>query len=74
MGFCQRCVHLILEEYLDKLRGEVAERHEEKLLAPGPIFERLNDEYFAPLIDRVFAVMDRRGLIPTPPEEMDGQQ
>jgi hypothetical protein len=53
---------------------EVAERHEEKLLALGPVFERLNDEYFDPLIDRVFSVMDRRGLIPVPPPEMDGQQ
>lgn len=49
---------------------EVAERHEEKLLALGPVLERENDELLDPLIDRTFAIMLRRGLIPRPPEEL----
>jgi Bacteriophage head to tail connecting protein len=51
---------------------EIEERHEEKLLALGPVLERTNDELLDPLIDRVFAMMDRAGLIPPPPQELHG--
>lgn len=51
---------------------EVAERHDEKLLMLGPVLERLNDELLNPLIDRTFAIMMRNGLIPEPPEELQG--
>ena len=47
---------------------EIDERHEEKLLALGPVLERTNDEFLNPLIDRVFAMMERNGLVPEPPE------
>lgn len=53
---------------------EVEERHEEKLLALGPVLERLNDEVFDPLIDRVFNIMLRRGMIPPAPPELAGAQ
>jgi hypothetical protein len=49
---------------------EVEERHEEKLLALGPVLERTNDELLDPLIDRVYALMDQSGLLPEPPEEL----
>lgn len=45
---------------------------EEKLLMLGPVLERLNDELLDPLIDRVFSVMFKRGLIPPPPQELEG--
>lgn len=51
---------------------EIQERHEEKLLALGPVLERLNKDLLNPLIDRVFNVMARRGMLPPPPEEMEG--
>lgn len=51
---------------------EIEERHEEKLLMLGPVLERLNDELLDPLIDRVFAIMLRRGLLPEPPRELQG--
>lgn len=51
---------------------EVEERHEEKLLALGPVLERTNDELLDPLIDRVYNMMLRAGLIPPPPQELDG--
>jgi hypothetical protein len=51
---------------------EVTERHEEKLLQLGPVLERLEDELLDPLIDRTFAVMLRNGLLPEPPEELQG--
>jgi hypothetical protein len=51
---------------------EVAERHEEKLLALGPVLERTNDELLEPLIDRVYQMMDAAGAIPPAPEELQG--
>lgn len=51
---------------------EVAERHEEKLLALGPVLERTNDELLDPLVDRTYAVMLRRGLIPRAPDALQG--
>jgi hypothetical protein len=51
---------------------EVDERHEEKLLALGPVLERTNDELLDPLVDRVFAMMDRAHLLPPPPPELHG--
>jgi hypothetical protein len=51
---------------------EIDERHEEKLLALGPVLERTNDELLDPLIDRVYALMEANGLIPEPPEEVNG--
>lgn len=52
---------------------EVDERHEEKLLALGPVLEQLNQDLLDPLIDRTFGIMLRRGEIPTPPQELEGQ-
>src|SRR5690606_36540354 len=51
---------------------EIDERHEEKLLALGPVLERTNDELLDPLIDRAYGLMEAAGLIPEPPEELDG--
>jgi hypothetical protein len=51
---------------------EIEERHEEKLLALGPVLEQLNQDLLDPLIDITFEYMDRQGLIPEPPEEIAG--
>lgn len=51
---------------------EVAERHEEKLLMLGPVLERLEAELLDPLIDRTFNVMLRAGILPPPPQELQG--
>jgi len=52
---------------------EVQERHEEKLIALGPVLERTGDELLDPLIDRVFDMMAiggffKEGALPPPPE------
>lgn len=52
---------------------EVAERHEEKLLALGPVIERLSNEFLDPLIERAFEICNENGLIPPPPEEIQGK-
>ncbi len=51
---------------------EIDERHEEKLLALGPVLERTSDELLDPTVDRTFAEMGRAGQIPEPPEELQG--
>lgn len=49
---------------------EVIERREEKMLGLGPVLERLHKELLAPLIDRLFEIMQVRGLLPPPPDEI----
>ena len=49
---------------------EIDERHEEKLLALGPVLEQLNQDLLDPLIDLTFDIHLRQGLIPPPPEEL----
>lgn len=51
---------------------EIEERHEEKLLMLGPVLERQNEDLLDPLIDRTFAVMLRKGMIPPAPPEIEG--
>ena len=51
---------------------EVDERAQEKLLGLGPVVELLGDELHTPAIDRVFAIMMRRGYLPVPPPEIQG--
>jgi len=51
---------------------EIDERHEEKLLALGPVLERTNDELLDPLVDRTFDIMNNVGMFPEPPEEIQG--
>jgi hypothetical protein len=53
---------------------EIEERHEEKLIALGPVLEQLNQDLLDPLIDIVFDIMSRQGLIPEAPEEIAGQE
>lgn len=51
---------------------EINERQEEKLLALGPVLEQLNQDLLDPLIDITFDIMERQGMIPEPPEELQG--
>ena len=51
---------------------EVAERHEEKLLALGPVLERLHNELLSPLIDITFEYCSNAGILPPPPEALQG--
>lgn len=53
---------------------EVAERHEEKLLMLGPVLERLHNELLDPMIDMTFTRMLEAGLVPTPPQELQGME
>ena len=51
---------------------EIDERHEEKLLALGPVLEQLNQDLLDPLIDIAFDIMVQQDKIPQPPKELEG--
>ena len=51
---------------------EIEERRSEKMLALGPVLERLQDELLNPLIDLVFTHMTEAGIIPPAPPEIEG--
>jgi hypothetical protein len=64
---------------------EIDERHEEKLLALGPVLEQLNQDLLDPLIDITFAIMLKQStdaygnimenaLVPPPPPELKGME
>ena len=53
---------------------EIEERHEEKLLALGPVLEQLNQDLLDPLIDAAFNIHLRQRLLPPPPKELAGME
>lgn len=52
---------------------EVDERHEEKLLALGPVLEQVTRDVLDPLTTRQFNICLERGMFPPIPEELQGQ-
>ena len=63
---------LSTQNYSNMTAAEVAERHQEKLLVLGPVLERLKNELLDPLIDRAFNLLFRQGLLPPPPQSIEG--
>lgn len=51
---------------------EVQERHEEKLLMLGPVVERQQTELLTPLVNITFDACMEAGILPAPPEELQG--
>ncbi|MGP1254936.1 MAG: portal protein, partial [Kiloniellales bacterium] len=51
---------------------EIAERRSEKMLALGPILERLQNELLEPLIERTFEIAASVGILPETPEVLEG--
>lgn len=56
-----------------KTATEINELHNEKLLMIGPVLQRLDREMLRPCIDRAYAILERQGLLPEPPNEIIGQ-
>jgi hypothetical protein len=52
---------------------EVLQRHEEQLIMLGPTIERQITELLDPVLERTFMVMERAGMIPPVPMELEGQ-
>lgn len=59
---------------LDTVRSatEIDARREEKLVLLGSVLERFENEALDPAIQRIFSIMNRRGMLPPPPPEMGG--
>lgn len=51
---------------------EVAERQQEKMMMMGPALHRLDKEMLTVVLDLVYSYMDEAGLIPEPPQEVQG--
>ncbi len=52
---------------------EIDARREEKLILLGSVLERFENEALDPAINRIFAIMQRRNMLPPPPEEIQGK-
>jgi len=48
-------------------------RKSESLVMLGPVLDRLRFEVLIPIIDRVWGIMSRAGILPVPPPEIAGQ-
>lgn len=53
---------------------EIDARREEKLVQLGPVLERFENEALDPAIKRIYAIMERKNLLPDPPESLQGVQ
>lgn len=51
---------------------EINAMEKERLMALGPVLERENQDLLEPLIDQTYIFMNKRGLLPEPPPELQG--
>jgi hypothetical protein len=63
---------LVSEQSREMTAFEVAKRYEEKLQVLGPIIERFQNEALSPLIKRIFAIMQRKQMLPPLPKSLQG--
>ncbi|HWT80865.1 MAG TPA: portal protein, partial [Candidatus Methylomirabilis sp.] len=52
---------------------EIDARRAESLVMLGPVLERIEYELLGPIVERVFAIMSRAGILPPAPSEVQGQ-
>ncbi len=53
---------------------ELTRRHEEQLSQLGPVTDRANTEFLQPAFDRMFGLLDRAGMLPPAPPEIEGME
>lgn len=61
-----------LQEGPQMTATEVMQRTEEKMRLMAPAIARLQSEFLDPLIERVFAILQRKGLLRPPPDSIRG--
>jgi hypothetical protein len=61
---------------LDTVRSaaEIDARREEKLVMLGSVLDRFESEALGPAINRIYAIMDRQGMLPEPPAGNRGRR
>ncbi len=53
---------------------EIAQRKEEKLIMLGPVLSRFNEEFLDPTVMFTFKELNRRGMLPPMPPELEGRE
>jgi len=64
---------LMMQQGPQMTATEVIQRNEEKMRLLGPVLGRLQSELLKPLIDRSFAILLRKNLLPPAPDFLSGQ-
>lgn len=70
--FADVFVMLASQQQPNMTAAEVAERKQEKMLLLGPVLQRLKTELLDPLIERAYFILLRQGMVPQPPEILQG--
>ena len=65
---------LLLADRKNMTATEVQERIAEKMIMLGPVIGRLQSELLDPIIDRVFGILFRNGILIPPPEVLQGRK
>jgi hypothetical protein len=63
-----------ISDTTQRTAAEIAKRAEEQLVQAGPVVQRINLEYGEPVLKFAFQQAQRLGMIPPPPEELQGQR
>jgi hypothetical protein len=63
-----------ISDTTQRTAAEIAKRAEEQLVQAGPVVQRINLEYGEPVLKFAFQQAQRLGMIPPPPEELNGQR
>jgi Bacteriophage head to tail connecting protein len=68
----KRDLFLLITDRPEMTATEVVERSQEKLIMIGPVTELQITDVLQPILERVFNIMLRFGMIPPPPPELQG--
>ena len=63
----------VLEVNKTMTATEVVQRNTEALTVLGPVVDRLQSEFLDTIVERVYAITERLGLIPEAPQELAGR-
>ena len=53
---------------------EIDELHEEKMIILSTVYEQFSGEFLDPAVERIYNILNRRGRLPVPPPEFQGQK
>lgn len=73
-GFEDVFLMISQDEKTDRTAFEIAERKEEKLILLGPVMESIDEDVLDPFFDILFFEMNAQGLLPDPPQDLQGQE
>jgi hypothetical protein len=64
---------LMMQQGPQETAPEVVQKAEENFRFLGPLLGRVEREWVAPIIERVYGIMERRGMFLPPPPELQGK-